>query len=162
MIERLYTFTEGTFVVASDWNANFKAIRDSIISCAGAIIDANNALAFEDTDMTAIYSQIYQRQNSFNIPGTTVTVQNDCEYYKDLNTGEHLTVTIPQTGLNGQARVIIRTKADDVLQPVTIMYKGKEVEMSGGLAQWYEAGMKFIFIYEINGKAYAKIIKTGV
>lgn len=156
MINSLYVFSKDLPVVASEWNANFSAIDKSNTDCAAAIVDANSVIAFEDSYLTTIYNTIKTSPNSFNIPGSTATLSVNCEYYKTLASGNDLTVNIPADFL-GEARILLNTNNNRLLSPITFVYSG-DVIWNNGIADWYLAGLKTLFIYVINGTAYIKMV----
>lgn len=157
MINSLYVFSKDLPVVAAEWNANFNAITKSNTDCAAAIVDANSVIAFEDSNLTSVYDIIKQSPNSFNIPGNNITLSVNCEYYKALATGSDLIATIP-ADFEGECRIIISTTENRVLAPITFIYTG-DVVWKNGIADWYLAGTKAVFIYVINGTAYIKMIQ---
>lgn len=159
MINQLYTFTVGTYVVADEWNANFKALANSNADCVQAIEDAEVSVAFPDDDLTQLFNAVRKKPNSFAIAGTTVIVQPECEYYKALADGEDLAIQIP-TGLNAEARVVIRTTDDRSLLPFSILYSG-DTNITYGEDMVFPAGIYYIMIYETAGQAQVKLIWTG-
>lgn len=159
MINKLYSFTLGTYVVADEWNANFKALANSNADCVQAIKDAEVSVAFPDGDLTQLFNAVHKKPNSFAIAGSTVIVQPECEYYKALTDGEDLAIQIP-TGLNAEARVIIRTSDDRSLLPFSILYNG-DTNITYGEDMVFPAGIYYIMIYETAGQAQVKLIWTG-
>lgn len=159
MINQLYTFTVGTYVVADEWNANFKALANSNADCVQAIEDAEVSVAFPDDDLTQLFNAVRKKPNSFAIAGSTVIVQPECEYYKTLADGEDLAIQIP-TGLNAEARVIIRTTDDRSLLPFSVLYSG-DTNITYGEDMVFPAGIYYIMIYETAGQAQVKLIWTG-
>ena len=159
MINQLYTFTVGTYVVADEWNANFKALANSNTDCVQAIEDAEVSVAFPDDDLTQLFNAVRKKPNSFAIAGSTVIVQPECEYYKALADGEDLAIQIP-TGLNAEARIAIYLPSERSLLPFSVLYDGKTTINDGGYI-YFRAGYYFILIYETNGLAQVKLIWTG-
>ena len=159
MINQLYTFTVGTYVVADEWNANFKALANSNADCVQAIEDAEVSVAFPDDDLTQLFNVVRKKPNSFAIAGSTVIVQPECEYYKALADGEDLAIQIP-TGLNAEARVIIRITDDRSLLPFSVLYSG-DTNITYGEDMVFPAGIYYIMIYETAGQAQVKLIWTG-
>lgn len=160
MINKLYSFTLGTFVVADEWNANFKAIADSNNACNIAIKDAEVSVAFPDSDLSGLFNAVKSAPNSFEIAGNSVVIQPECEYYKALADGEDLAIQIP-TGLNAEARVAIYLPSERSLLPFSVLYDGEQV-VDYGLVEKFREGYYFILIYETNGLAQVKLIWTGV
>ena len=158
MISQLYIFSPGSYVVADEWNGNFAAIDNSNTDCEEAIADANSVICFEDSDMTQVFAAINAGANSVNIPGTSITLSPNIEYYKALSNGTDLTVTIPDS-MVGESRLVISTADDRPLAPITFLYSG-DVVWNNGIADWYLAGTKFVFIYVINGTAYIKMVSS--
>lgn len=160
MINQLYTFTVGTYVVADEWNANFKALANSNADCVQAIEDTEVSVAFPDDDLTQLFNAVRKKPNSFGIAGSTVVVQPECEYYKALADGEDLAIQIP-TGLNAEARIAIRLSSERSLLPFSVLYNGEQV-IDYGLVEKFREGYYFILIYETNNLAQVKLIWTGV
>lgn len=160
MINQLYTFTVGTYVVADEWNANFKALANSNADCVQAIADAEVSVVFPDDDLTQLFNVVRKKPNSFAIPGDTVTVAPECEYYKTLANGQDLAIQIP-TGLNAEARVLIRIQEDRSLLPFSVNYDGI-ANVNYGLYNVFNSGYYYVMIYETNGVAQVKLIWTGV
>lgn len=160
MIERLYNFTEGTFVVASEWNANFNVLNQSNYECSVSVGDAYNALAFSDSDLSQLFRVVNLRANSFAVVGNNVVIQPECEYYKALASGEDLNIQIP-TNFNAEARIAISIPDNRELPPFSVNYGGKKLEINTGLYNIFNAGKYFILIYETAGElAQVKLIWT--
>lgn len=161
MINSLYSFSPDSNVVADEWNANFRALQDNTNDCADAIVDANNEIAFPDSDLSGLFAAVKARPNSFGIPGTAITISPECEYYKTLLNGEDLSVQIPMN-FNSEARIAIRILDDRTLLPFSVLYAGKKTNIDYGLYEIFNAGVYFILIYEIAGEqAFIKLIWTG-
>lgn len=162
MINQLYTFSVGQYVVADEWNANFDTLLEAGLLHEEAIDDANQAILFQGGDYTSVYNVINIMPNSYYIAGSAVVPTVDTEYYKEINSGEELSVIVSTGQLNGEARIVIKTNSNRMLSPVVITYNGTtdDVVWQNGIAQWYSAGMKFIFLLERNGKLYVKMIAT--
>lgn len=158
MITQLYTFSAGSYVVAEEWNANFRTIHQANVLHEEAITDMQTQIALSNGDLTELFSVIKGRFNSNAIGGDSVTVAPECEYYKTLSSGEDLVINIP-TGLSGEARVLIRTQEDRPLKPFTINYSGTKQESLGTLAT-FPTGTYMLFIFEANGLAQIKVTKT--
>ena len=162
MITQLYTFAPGSYVVADEWNANFRTIYNANIAHYEAIQDAYNTLAFQGSDLSDVYSAVRSQPNSFIISGTAVTVAPECEYFKVLGSGEDLVISIP-TGLNAEARVLIQIQEDRSLLPFSINYVGTSIINYGFYEyNYFRAGNYYVMIYETNGVAQVKLIWTGV
>lgn len=163
MITQLYTFSPGAFVIADEWNANFRSLYQVSLEHTEAIQDANNNIAFPDSDLSAVFARINAEPNSFAVPAYRVDLLPECEYYKDLPDGSDLNIVIPNSGLNASARVLIRTSNLRTLLPAVVTYKGQKVKISFGEYEYmyFPAGMYYIMIYEMNGFAQAKLIWTG-
>lgn len=161
MINQLYTFTVGTYVVADEWNANFKALANSNADCVQAIEDAEVSVAFPDGDLSGVFDAVRAKPNSFAIAGDTVVVQPECEYYKSLADGEELAIQIPY-GFNAEARIAIKISNDRSLLPFSILYDGEKTVNYGFYNyNYFRAGYYYIMIYEANGLAQVKLIWTG-
>lgn len=162
MITELYTFTPSSYVVAEEWNANFRVLYNFNAQHTEAIADAYTELAFPTSDLTAMFDAVRRYPNSFAIPGDTVTVAPECEYYKTLASGEDLTIQIPSTGLNAEARVLVRFLDTTTLLPITVVYNGNELLSSSTYTNFtFPSGYYYVMIYETNGVAQAKLIWTG-
>lgn len=160
MITELYVFSPGSYVVAEEWNANFRVLMNTNLLHQESIVDANATIMKKDGDYTPIFNIVNLRINSYAVPELTAQVSVDCEYYKSLDSGEQLTIKVGH--INGEARVVIRTIENSVLKPIQINYDGGEenIVWVNGIAQWYLAGMKFIFLLERNNKLYVRMIAT--
>lgn len=162
MIIQLYTFAPGSYVVADEWNANFRTIYNANLAHVEAIQDAYNTLAFQDSDLSDVYAAVRSQPNCFAISGTAVTVAPECEYYKTLANGQDLVINIP-TGLNAEARVLIQIQDDRSLLPFSIGYSGTTIINYGFYEyNYFRAGYYYVMIYETNGVAQVKLIWTGV
>ena len=160
MITQLYTFSVGSYVVADEWNANFRTIYNANLAHVEAIQDAYNTLAFQGSDLSDVYAAVRSQPNCFEISGTAVTVVPECEYFKVLGSGEDLVINIP-TGLNAEARVLIQIQEDRSLLPFSIGYSGTTI-INHYDNYVFRAGYYYIMIYETNGVAQVKLIWTGV
>lgn len=158
MITQLYTFSAGSYVVAEEWNANFRTLYNANVAHEEAITDAYAQIAFPTSNLSDLFSAVNSQLNSFAIAGNSVTVAPECEYYKTLSSGEDLVINIP-AGLSGEARVLIRIQEDRPLKPFTINYSGTKQESLGTLAT-FPAGIYMLFIFETNGLAQIKVTKT--
>ena len=161
MINKLYTFSLGTYVVAEEWNANFDAINKSNIECANAIKDAEVSVAFPDDDLTQLFNAVRKRPNSFKIAGNKpyVLVQPECEYYRELLDAEDLAIEIPY-GLSSEARIAIKISDNRKLLPFSVSYSG-DTNITYGEDMVFPAGIYYIMIYETAGQAQVKLIWTG-
>lgn len=160
MITQLYTFSAGSYVVAEEWNANFRTLYKANLAHEEAIVDAQAQIAFPTSDLTDLFSAVNSQLNSFAIAGNTVTVAPECEYYKTLANGQDLAINIP-TGLNAEARVLIRIQEDRSLLPFSVNYDGTLI-VNHYNNFVFRAGYYYIMIYETNGIAQVKLIWTGV
>lgn len=160
MITQLYIFSPGSYVVADEWNANFRVLMNTNLAHQEAIIDANELVMFKGGDYTPIYNKVNAEYNSFAISGSSVSVTVDCEYYKDLGSGEQIVVNVGH--INGEARIMLRTAQNDSLPPIRINYAGGDANIvwPNGIAYWFLAGMKIVFLLERNGKLYVKMLAT--
>lgn len=161
MITELYTFTPGSYVVADEWNANFRVLYKSNVAHLEAINDAWATVAFPTSDLSDVYAAVRRQPNSFAVPGNTVTLSPECEYYKTLPNGEDITINIP-TGLDAEARVLIRTQEDRSLLPFSVNYSGGTLIIDHYNNSVFWSGYYYVMIYEANGVAQVKLIWTGV
>jgi len=159
MINRLNIFNEATFVVADEWNANFRVLNQSNYDCAKATEDAEAAVATPESDMTAIFNRMRSQQNSFYIQGNNVVLFPECEYFKPLASGQDVNIVIP-TGFNAEARVVLYIPDERQLLPFTISYNGNLIVNYGGFLK-FRPGVYFVMIYEIAGTAMVKLLWTG-
>lgn len=160
MIKELYVFSPSSFVVAEEWNANFRVLYNTVSAHMEAIVDAQAKIAFPNSDLTGVYNAVRAEPNSFAISGNTVTVAPECEYYKTLANGEDLVINIP-TGLNAEARVLIRIQKDRSLLPFSVNYDGTLI-VNHYNNFVFRSGYYYVMIYETNGVAQVKLIWTGV
>lgn len=160
MIKQLNVFSVGSYVVAKEWNDNFRILFESNETSGESIQDALQDLAFLDKDLSQLFAAVRQKQNSFSIEGNLINVAPECEYYKTLASGEDLNVQIP-VGFSGEFRVWVKYSQNRVLTPVNILYSGNVV-WNNGIADWLSAGTKLLSVFVINGTAYVKMIRTGV
>ena len=160
MITELYLFSPGSYVVADEWNANFKTLYQVNVDHSTAITDAYNDIAFPNSDLTAVFNAVKGQYNSHHIDGDTVSVSVENEYYKTLSSDENLVIKIP-AGMCGEARVLIQLQEDRSLLPFSVNYTGTTIiNHYNNYAFW--AGYYYIMIYETNGVAQVKLIWTGV
>lgn len=162
MITELYTFTPGSYVVADEWNANFKTLYQANAEHSTAIADAYADVAFPDSDLTTIFNIVKTQSNSSAIPGNTVNIRVENEYYKILGSGEDLTINIP-SGMDGEARILIQLQEDRSLLPFSVNYSGNTIINYGFYNyNYFRIGYYYVMIYETNGVAQVKLIWTGV
>lgn len=159
MIIQLYTFSPGSYVVADEWNANFKVLYNSNLAHAEAIVDAQNQYAFPNSDFSDIFAAIRNRPNSHLIDNLLVDVAPEQEYYKILANNENLTINVEQ-GLNAEARILIQLPDLRTDFPFVITYSGQQVIMYGDY-KYFNPGYYYIMIYETNGLLQAKFIEIG-
>ena len=164
MIVELYTFSPGSYVVAEEWNANFRTLYKANVAHLEAIVDANAEIAFPTSDLTNLFNRIKVEPNSWLLGALSVRIAPEQEYYKSLGENERLSITIP-TGTNAEARILVyfpdtRTDLDDLF---IITYDG-DLEVGFGYYdyEYFRPGYYYIMIYEANGVAQVKLIWTGV
>lgn len=161
MITELYVFSPSSFVVAEEWNANFRILYDTSLAHLEAITDAQATVAFPDSDLTSLYNAVRSWTDSFAIPGNTVTIAPECEYYKTLASGQDLAINIP-AGLNAESRILIRIQEDRSLLPFSVNYVGTSIINYGFYNyNYFRSGYYYVMIYETNGVAQVKLIWTG-
>lgn len=162
MITELYVFTPSSYVVADEWNANFRVLDQANVLHAESVTDAYNKVAFPNSDLTGVFNSVKSRSNSYLIEGDSVKVSPEYEYYKVLSSDEDLNITIP-TNTCANVRIVFSIPEDRALAlpPFTIKYTGTKIENIGDITE-YKAGTYFMFIYETNGVAQIKLVKTGV
>lgn len=162
MITELYTFSTSSFVVADEWNANFNVLYNENIAHQEAIVDAQNSIAFPDSDVTDLVNAVRSQLNSFIIPGTSIVVSPECEYYKVLANGEDLVINIPDN-FDSECRILIQIQNTRTLMPFSINYNGiTKINYGYYDYKYFRSGYYYIMIYETNGLAQVKLIWTGV
>lgn len=161
MITQLYIFSPGSYVVAEEWNANFRIIYQATYLHKEAINDAYSVVAFPDSDLSGVYAQVRARGDSDDISGqNAVDIAASHEYYKTLANGQDLVINIPQ-GLNSEARVLIRIQENRSLLPFSVNYSGTKI-INHYNNYVFRPGYYYIMIYETNNVAQVKLIWTGV
>lgn len=162
MIYELYSFSPGTFVVADEWNANFKTLYNTSSAHTESIEDAVNMIAFYDSDMTDIYNAVRLRKDSDYIFNTNVQVLAGHEYYRTLGTGERLSIEIPDRGISGECRILIELQDQRTQLPFSVSYTGTtDIDFGYYDYEYFVPGYYYIMIYENNGLAQIKLIWTG-
>lgn len=165
MIVELYTFSTDSFVVAEEWNANFKTLYSFSIQHEEAINMSYNTVAFPDSDLTRVFSVAKTKQNSWSLEDTNqVFVEPEQEYYKTLLSGQDLIINIKKN-MNGEARILVKTSEDLSQKFFTINYNGNTIIEHQD--NYYNnlvlrAGYYYIMIHESNNVAQVKLIWTGV
>lgn len=165
MITQLYVFSPGSYVVAEEWNANFRILYQATYSHREAIDDAYSVIAFPDSDLSGVYAQIRARGDSDDITGqSAVDIAAGHEYYKTLASGEDLDIRIPGD-MNGEARIVLKLEEDRQLLPFSAAFSGGipgTVIVNHSESFAFDAGIYFIMIYVTNRVAQIKVIWTGV
>lgn len=164
MITQLYVFSPGSFVVAEEWNANFRVIYRESITQKEAIADAFSVIAFPDSDLSGVYAQIRARGDCSEIIGNAVDIAASHEYYKTLANGEDLQINI-DGNMNGEARILFKTEEDRNLLPFSAGFVGGvqgTVIIDHDNNFNFPAGSYYIMIYVTNKVAQLKLIWTGV
>lgn len=159
MINSLNVFSTDNYVIAEEWNANFKILQKSNSDCADAILDAKTEIAFPDDDLSFLFKQVANRTRSVQISGLSQQVEPEYEYHKILGLKEELDIKINKN-MNGESRVIFKINEDRDLKPYNIDYDGTLIENHDD-SDVYHAGYYYIMIYEIFGIAFVKLIWTG-
>lgn len=166
MITQLYVFSPSSYVVADEWNANFRTLYNANLAHLEAINVAWDTVAFPTSDLTGVFNAVRSQPNSFAIDGSssvaTVLVAPECEYYKTLANGQDLLIQIPSGGLNAEARVLIQLQEDRNQLPFDVTYDGGTLILDHDDSFTFWSGYYYIMIYEANGVAQAKLIWTGV
>lgn len=173
MITQLYNFAVGSFVVAEEWNANFRVLKDYCEAHTQAINDAYQVYAFPSSDLSAIFSAVRAQPNvETNKAYTGFVVDNNTEYYVgNVPQQQPVNITIKE-GMEGECRVIFRIPELMTLEPpIVIWYKGVRVTpldntgdcyVNVGAYTHYNPGTYYVLIHEQNSKAQVKLISTGV
>jgi hypothetical protein len=162
MITELYTFSPSSYVVAEEWNANFRTLYKVNVAHEEAITDAQAQVAFPNSDLTSLFSAVRNQLNSFAIPGNTVAIAPEYEYYKILSSGQDLVINIPDS-MAGEARVLLNVQETRTLMPFIINYSGTQ-NISYGFYKYmyFRPGYYYVMLHVSNGLAQAKVIWTGV
>lgn len=174
MIIQLYEFSVGSYVVAEEWNSNFRTLKEYSLSHKQTIEDAYNVLAFPNSDLSTVFSVIRTRSNVItNEPYDAVDVERNKEIYVGtVPAQQQVSIYIPR-GLNGESRVIFTLpELMTISAPILVYYDGVAVTtlkdktgdcyVDAGYYPYYNAGMYYVMIHELNGKAQVKLISTGV
>lgn len=164
MITQLYIFSPGSYVVAEEWNANFRIIYQTTHLHREAIYDAYSVIAFPDSDLSGVFAQVRARGDSSFIEGNSVDIAASQEYYKTLASGEDLFIGIPGD-MNGEARIILKLEENRQLLPFSAAFVGGipgTVIINHSESYAFDAGYYFIMIYVTNRVAQIKVIWTGV
>lgn len=171
MITQLYSFSAGSFVVAEEWNANFRALHDLCVEHALSLEDAYDTLAFPESDLSSVFSSVRNFPNvKMNQAYTSFMVDRNNEYYVgNVPAQSPVNIVIPE-GMEGECRVIFQLPELMTLEPpISIMYKGVRIApkdpeadcyVNTGYYEHYNAGMYYVMIHEQNGKAQVKIISA--
>lgn len=173
MIAQLYQFSIGSYVIAEEWNANFRTLKEYCSEHIIAFQDSYDNLAFPNSDLTQVFNAV---SNSLNVetnrPYDAVNVTNNKEFYVGpVPAQQQVHIYIPQ-GLNGESRVIFtlpELMTSDA--PILVTYNGVTVSLrdktadcyvDAGSYPYYNSGLYYVMIHELNGKAQVKLISTGV
>lgn len=174
MIIQLYEFSVGSYVVAEEWNTNFRTLKECCISHRLSIQDAYNEIAFPTSDLTQVFNAIKGWPNVIsNSSYDAVFVKNNYEVYVGpVPSQTQVQIHIP-AGMNGESRVIFtlpELMTSDA--PILVYYNGVAVTtlkdkngdcyVDAGAYPYYNAGTYYVMIHELNGKAQVKLISTGV
>lgn len=162
MINELYTFSPGSFVMADEWNANFSALRKSANEHLSAIKDANEQLAFVNGDLSGVYSAVDNFINSSSFTGTSLHITTpNTEFYNgtDITVSQQLTINVEK--INGEARVLFRTSGTRSLSPVQINYAGgaENINFIDNSDAWSGGLVTVVFLYETNNKLNVRMVK---
>lgn len=168
MITQLYTFTVGSFVVADEWNANFRTIYNSNLAHAEAIQDAYNTLAFQGSDLSDVYAAVRSQPNSYAVAmsgnGATVNVSPEQEYYLDtpVSSSQEFMINITEGMRGAEARILFELSEDRSTLPFSVSYSDGTTIINHYDNYVFRAGYYYLMIYETNGVAQVKLIWTGV
>lgn len=165
MITQLYVFSAGSFVVAEEWNANFRVLYRETATQTEAIEDAYSIYAFPDSDLSGVFAQVRARDDSNNISGQdAVDIAAGHEYYCVLPSGKDLQINIDGS-MNGEARILFKIEEDRSLLPFSAGFVGGvqgTVIIDHDNNYNFNAGYYYIMIYVTNRVAQLKLIWTGV
>ena len=172
MITQLYNFSVGSFVVAEEWNANFRLLHDTCEEHAIAIEDAYDVLAFPNSDLSEVFDAVRATPNvKTNMAYTSFMVDKNFEYYVgNLPVQQPVNIVIKE-GMEGECRVIFVLPELMTLEPpIAIWYKGVRIQpkdatadcyVNTGYYQHFNPGMYYVMIHEQNGKAQVKLISAA-
>ena len=164
MITELYVFSPGSYVVAEEWNANFRVLYSETVTQTESISDAFSLVAFPTSDLSGVYNQIKARDDSTEIIGSAVNIAPSHEYYKTLASGEDLEIQIDGS-MNGEARILLKLEEDRQTLPISAGFIGGisgTVIINHSESYVFNAGYYFVMIYVTNQVAQIKVIWTGV
>ena len=173
MILNLYNFSVGSYVVAEEWNSNFRVLHDYCVAHAETLVDAYQVLAFPNSDLSDIFTAVRNFPNvADNQPYNGVDVQRNKEYYvRTLGNQQQVKINIP-LGMEGECRVIFNLpQLMTSNPPILVEYNGVIVAprdtsancyVNTGFYSYYNPGMYYVMIHEQNGKAQVKLVSTGV
>lgn len=173
MITELHNFSVGSYVVADEWNSNFRVLANFCVLHEESITDAYNTLAFPNSDLTNILNMVRNNPNvSMAQAYEGFLVQRNKEYYVGTVPSQQQVHIVIEEGLEGEARVIFNLPAlMTISAPILVTYKGVTVSpkdktadcyVDTGFYSYYNAGTYYVIIHEQNGKAQVKLISTGV
>ena len=168
MIIQLYTFAPGSYVVADEWNANFRTIYNANLAHVEAIQDMNNKLAFKNGDLSGVYAAVRSRPNSFAVTitggSTVVDVSPEQEYYFDtpLSASQKFMINITDDMRGAEARILFQLSENRSTLPFGVSYASGTTIINHYNNYVFRAGYYYVMIYESNGVAQVKLIWTGV
>ncbi len=162
MINELYTFSPGSFVLADEWNANFSTLRKASNEHLLSIKDADNQLAFINGDLSGVYNGVDNFINSTSFPGTSLHITTpNTEFYNvtPITTSQQLIIDVER--INGEARVLFKTSGTRSLSPVQINYVGGAANISfiDNSEAWSGGLVNIVFLYETNNKLNVRMAK---
>ena len=172
MITQLYNFSTGSFVVAEEWNANFRVLHDYCVAHALALEDAYQVLAFPDSDLSDIFVSIRRTPNvKMNQAYTSFMVERNTEYYVgNLPAQQPVNIVISE-GMEGECRVIFNLpELMELEDPIAITYKGVRIQskdptadcyVNTGYYKYFNPGIYYVLIHEQNGKAQVKLVSAA-
>ena len=168
MIIQLYTFAPGSYVVADEWNANFRTIYNVNLAHVEAIQDMFNKLAFKYSDLSGVYAAVRSQPNSHAVAmsggSTTVNVSPEQEYYLDtpLSSSQEFMIKITDGMRGAEARILFELSEDRSTLPFGVSYASGTTIINHYNNYVFRAGYYYVMIYETNGVAQVKLIWTGV
>ena len=168
MIIQLYTFAPGSYVVAEEWNSNFRALYNTNLAHIEAIADANSTIAFPNSDLTSLFSAVRSQPNSHAVAmsggSTTVNVSPEQEYYlgTPLSSSQEFMINITDGMRGAEARILFELSEDRSTLPFGVSYASGTTIINHYNNYVFRAGYYYVMIYEANGVAQVKLIWTGV
>ena len=164
MINELYTFSPSSFVLSDEWNANFSTLRKTAKDHLNAIKDGYNTLAFVNGDLTGVYNAANIFINSVSFSSTSLHITSpNTEYYNGTSITSSQQLVLNVEKIKGEARILFKTSGTRSNSPILINYAGGSgnINFINNSDVWNNAGIKVVFLYEMNNKLNVRMVKAG-